>query len=459
MGITASGIGSGLDINGLVSQLVSAESRPLNQIRAQEKAVNARISAYGQLTSALASFQSAIKNLSANGLAGLTATSSVSSALSATANGSAAPGNYSVIVTRLAQAQRLLSPGVADSTSPLGAGTLSITVGSGASVALTPKDTSLQALADAINASGTGAQASIVNEGGPNGLRLAVSSSQTGAARTVRLDGTGALAHLSFDPAAPVAFGYDGQGNSPATMSQTQAAQDALLSIDGMNVTAATNTVTGAIQGVTLQLAQTSATLVTLSISRDPAITKGAISGVAKAWNDLRSLVSTQTAWNEATRTGAVLNGDFEPTSLLTQLRSAMTRAVNGAGSLSTLSELGISFQKDGSMSVSDSKLSTVISTRHADLQALFAGSQGMTARLTSLTDKLLGDQGLLKTRTEGLSTNLRRLGQRETAEQARLEAIERRYRAQFTRLDSTLNRMQGASSYLAQQLAALPKN
>ncbi len=459
MGIIASGIGSGLDINGLVSQLVSTESRQLNQIKAQDKAISAKISAYGQLTSAVAAFQSAVKSLSNSGLTGMTAASSVQEALSATTAGGAAPGNYRIVVNQLAQAQRLLSPGFADSSTALGAGTLSLQAGSGAAVMLTPKDNTLQGLADAINASGLGVSASLIRDGSVNGAHLAISSQQTGSASTIRLTGTGALAAFSFDPAAAVSFAYDAQGNPPVVMSQTVAAQDAQLTIDGMKVTSASNSVSSAIQGVTLQLAQASDAPVTLSISRDTTATKTAISNVAKTWNELRSLVVTQTAWNEATRKGAALNGDFEPSQVMTRLRSAMAATVAVAGSqIDTLSDIGISFQKDGSMSIADSKLSAAMTTDFAGLRGLFAGSDGIATRLAGLTDTLLGDGGLLKNRTEGLATHQRRLGQRETAEQARLEAIERRYRAQFTRLDSTLSRMQGASSYLAQQLAALPK-
>ena len=463
MGITASGLGSGLDINSLVSQLVSAESQPLNQIKAQEKSVSAKISAYGQLSSALAAFQTAAKGLTTSALNGFSTSSANTGVLTATASATASPGNYNISVTQIAQAQRLCSPGYADSTTALGAGTLAISVGNGAAVTLAPKSNSLQDLADAINASGLAVSASIVNDGGingaSNGIHLVVSSNPTGAASRLTLTGTGALAALSFDPAAPVNFAYDAQGNPPAVMSQTQAAQDAQISIDGMKVGSASNTVTGAIQGATLQLSQPGNSPVALSVSRDPATTKSAINSMTKAWNDLRSLINTQTAWNDATKTGATLHGDSGPASILSQLRNAMTRPVNGAGSFSTLTELGISFQKDGTLSVSDSKLSSAIASNFRDLQTIFNGSDGIAARLSALADNMLGDKGVVTTRTDGLNASLRRLNTRESSEQARLDALERRYRAQFTRLDSTLARMQGTSSYLAQQLASLPKS
>ncbi|MEO0318140.1 MAG: hypothetical protein RL404_1817, partial [Pseudomonadota bacterium] len=148
MGITASGIGSGLDINSLVSQLVTSESRPLNLLKTQEKTVNAKISAYGQLTSALSTLQNSLKGLSATGLAACTASSSATS-VTASASTGAVPGNYAVVVSQLAQSHKLISPGQASATASLGAGTLSIAVAGGAPVMLSPATNSLNDIRDA----------------------------------------------------------------------------------------------------------------------------------------------------------------------------------------------------------------------------------------------------------------------------------------------------------------------
>ena len=136
-----------------------------------------------------------------------------------------------------------------------------------------------------------------------------------------------------------------------------------------------------------------------------------------------------------------------------------MGSRVNASGTrFDTLGDIGINFQKDGVMTISESKLAAAISTDFAGLRSLFCSGEGIATRLSELTDTMLGDGGLLTQRALGLAASQRRLGQRDIAEQARLDMIERRYRTQFTRLDSTLSRMQGSSSYLAQQLAALPK-
>ncbi len=458
MGITASGIGSGLDINSLVSQLVSSESKPLNLLKTQEKTVNAKISAYGQLTSALNTLQNSLKGLSATSLGACSASSSATG-ITASAGTGAVPGNYALVVTQLAQVHKLISPGQASATASLGAGTLSIAVAGGTPVTLSPTTNSLNDIRDAINASGLAVTASIVSDGSSNGKRLVISGKDSGSANAITLTGTGALATLSYDPAAPVSFAYDGSGNAPSVMSQTQAAQDAQLSIDGVKVSSATNTVTGAIGGVTVKLTQATNTPVTISVDRDTTAAKASVNAFVKAWNDLKSLVGNQTAWNDSTKTGAVLHGDSSPSSAISQLRSAMGKAVTGAGSFSVLADLGISFQKDGTLSVSDAKLQSAIDNHPSDLVALLAGSDGVGVRTGALLTTMLGDGGLVNARTTSLNASLRDLGRRETSEQARLDAVESRYRAQFTRLDAALSRMQNTSTYLSQQLASIAKN
>ena len=455
MGITAAGLGSGLDINSLVKQLMSAEAKPLAALQTQQKTTTARLSAYGQLSSALAAFQSAVKGVSANGLAACNAASS-SPALSPTTGTGAQPGNYTIEVLQLAQPHKLCSPGYASASADLGAGSLSIAIGTGAPVMLTPAVNSLSALVDAINSTGLTVTATIVNDGSADGQRLLISGTDSGSAHLITLTGSGALAAFSYDPAAPRNFSYDSQNRPPTLMSQTQPAQDARLTIDGLNITAPTNNVRHAIAGMSLQLNQVTTSAASLQVTRDNSAMKAAVSGVAKAWNDLRTLVGTQTAYNDATKTGAVLHGDAGPRTLLSQLRATLTAAVSGAGNFDRLSDIGVSFQKDGSLSVSEAALQTALTTRPADLQQLFTGSDGVVTRLTSQLTGMLGTDGALAARTQGLNASLRGLSQRESGLQARLDAVESRYRAQFTRLDAALARMQSTSNWLGQQLAAL---
>lgn len=455
MGITLSGLGSGLDINSLVTQLMSAEQRPMKLLKSQENSTTSKISAYGQLASSLSTFQNSLKSLAGSGLGACTATSSAAT-VTATASGGATPGNYNVQVTQLAQAAKLVSPGYADTTTSLGTGTLAISVAGSVPVTLAPAGTSLNDLRDAINTANLGVSASIVDDGSANGKRLMIAAKDTGAGKTIALTGTGAFASFSFNPGAAVNFGYDGSGLPPAVMSQTQQAQDANLSIDGMKITSSTNTVSGALPGVTLRVTQTTMSAATIDVQRDTGTIKSSVNAMVKGWNDLKSLVGNQTAWNDVTKAGAVLHGDSGPVSVLRQIRQVMTQTVSGAGSYTRLADVGVSLQKDGTLAVNDSKLQSAIDNHATDLQSLFNSADGIATRLGTLVTGMLGDAGVITSRTTGLNTTLRGLTRRESSEQSRLNALEASYRAQYTRLDATLSRMQNTSSYLAQQLAKL---
>ncbi len=458
MGITASGIGSGLDINGLVKQLVTAESRPMVALQAQQKTEQARLSAYGQLNAALATFQSAVNTLKAGALTAASATVS-GIGLSASASSAATPANYAVSVTALAQANKLCSPGYASPTASLGSGSLSVAVAGGAPVVITPAGNSLTEICDAINAANAGVTASLISDGSANGHRLVISANQSGAANTIKLIASGDLAAWSFDPAAPVNFSYDAQNNPPLVMSQTQPAQDAALSVDGVKISATSNTVSNAISGVTLKLTQLSATPCRVAIERDSSSTTGAIANVVKAYNDFKNLAGTLTAWGETGKAGGTLKGDTAPAAMVAQLRSGLNRVTSGAAPFDTLSDIGLSFLKDGTLSVAQSKLQSAMDTEPVAFAALFQGADGVATRLASTMDTMLGDSGTISIRSVGLNARLRSLGQRSDMLQSRLDAIEQRYRKQFTALDAALSRMQSTSSFLSGQLAALSKN
>ena len=143
---------------------------------------------------------------------------------------------------------------------------------------------------------------------------------------------------------------------------------------------------------------------------------------------------------------------------MVSQLRSEMTKAVSGAGVFDTLSDIGLSFQKDGTLTVSDTKLQAALDTGSADLKKLFNVADGVATRLTTRLATVMGENGLLTTRTSGIQASLRSLDRRSESMQARLDAVEQRFRKQFTALDATLSRMQNTSTYLSQQLSALSK-
>lgn len=459
MAISAAGIGSGLDINGLVSQLMVAESKPLDILKAQERQFDTKLSAYGSLKSAISTFQTAMKDLagSTGGFSAQTVTATHSEILSSTADGTAAAGVFSIEITQLARQQKLTSAGIADATVPLGSGSLNIQVGVNAAISVTPTDYSLQGIRDAINASDAGVTATIVNDGTANGNHLVITSKDSGAANTIKITATDAsLSQFDYDPAFPVVY----DANTPqAGMSQLQAAQDASLTVDGIPIVKPSNTITDAIQGVTLNLAQvTGGTPVTITVGQDSETVKTSVDNFVKAYNDLRQTISKMTAYDPTSKTGGPLVGDAGARSVLNQIRGVLTQSVSGAGTLSLLSDIGVSFQKDGTLALENSKLQKAINGNFQDVAKLFTSPEGFAAKLNTLATDLLDDEGLIASRTDGLNTSIKNIKKREDSMQARLDAVEQRYRAQFTALDTALSNMQSTSAYLTQQLSALAK-
>lgn len=234
-------------------------------------------------------------------------------------------------------------------------------------VTLEAGDQSLAGIRDAINKANIGVQASIVSDGSANPYRLVITSSKTGANASMKisLSGDGGL---PADPALEALLGYDPGGAQ--AMKQTSAAQSALLDVNGVAVTSDSNSVTGAIQGVSLDLAQTGNSNVT--ISKDTNAVKSAVENFVKAYNELNKTMKSLTAYDAETKRGGVLVGDSTVRSIQSQLRGLLGTTVS-SGKLNSLSQVGISFQKDGSLAVDSTKLSKAMTENFADIGGLFA--------------------------------------------------------------------------------------
>jgi flagellar hook-associated protein 2 len=452
-----------LDVNGIVSQLMAAEQRPLNLLKSQEQSFRSRLSSYGSLKSAVSSLESAMKSLagSTTGFSANTVSVSNTAIASASVTGKAAAGSYAITVTQLAQQQKLTSVGVADPAASLGSGSLRIAVGPELEVTVTPTENSLLGLRDAINASKAGVTATVVNDGSANGHRLVLTANQSGAANTIRItasDGSDpGLTQFNYDPASPVV--YDA-ANPSTGMSQLQAARDAKLTVDGLAVTKPSNQISDAIQGISLKLTElTKDTPVTLTVGRDAATVKASVASFVKAYNALNQTVSGLTAYNANTKSAGALQGDSAANAILTRMRGELSKAAEGAGTLRTLSDIGVSIQKDGSLKVDDAKLQTAIDKNFDSIGALFTATDGYATRLAALAGEMLADKGVISARTAGLDESIKNITKREEAVQTRLDSLEARYRKQFSALDVALSSMQNTSNYLTQQLAALSAN
>jgi flagellar hook-associated protein 2 len=385
MAIQSTGVGSGLDVDGIVSQLMALERRPLDALATKKAGITAKLSAYGSLKSVLASLQAAASTLSgAQKFLAVKASFSDATVATASAVPPAAAGSYGIEVQQLAQAQKLKSAAFASTSTSLGAGSLTIEFGSysggsfalnpdkaAASVTIAPGQDSLAAVRDALNAANAGISAGIVNDG--SGQRLVVTSTDSGAQNSLRITVNDADGNHT-DAAGLSRLAYDASAGGTMRLAETVAAQDALVSIDGIDVVSATNTLSGAIDGVTLNLAKAApGTVHTLTVARDVDSAKAAVDAFVKGYNDAAKALKSLSAYDAGTKTAGALQGDSTLISVQTRLRSTLSAAVEFSGGYGSLSELGIAFQKDGTLLADATKLRAALADTSKDAASAFA--------------------------------------------------------------------------------------
>lgn len=452
--ITSLGVGSGLDLDSILTSLEeSKEASLLTPITNQETSVNAEISAYGTLTSALTKLQTAAEALADSSLYESLTSSLSGSGVTAATTSKAEAGTYKLEVTQLAQAQSLSTSGVASKTTALGTGTLTLQVGTADAVSITldSSNNTLEGIRTAINASGAGVTASIVNDGSDTPYRLVLTSNSTGteSAMTVSYTGTD-----STDQASSL-LGYDG---SSGNMTQTVKALDAELTLNGISITSQSNTVEGALQGVTLNLSATGSSQ-TLTISQDTDAIYDAISTFVTAYNSYVSSVDTLTAYNADSDTAGELLGDSTTRRISTELSSDLYTAI-GSGTFSYLSQLGISLNVDGTLQIDEDTLTSAITDNIDGVSEFFIGTDGTSGFIGQMTDDLDNyldeDSGLIVARTDSLESKLVQLEERYAEKQALIDSEMARWTDEFTQLDTLISSLNSTSDYLTTQFDAL---
>lgn len=414
MGLSSPGIGSNLDVNGIISKLMSIEAQPLQRLNTLEASYQTQLSAYGNLSGALSSFQTAVSGLtSMSKFQNLLATPADSTIMTASATSSAVAGTYAVNVTALAQAQTLQATGQTTTTATIGSGasttltfqfgTIAGTLAGGVyapgttftqdasqasgTVTIDSTNNSLQGIRDAINKANIGVSATIVNDGSATPNRLVLTSSKTGATSSMKIAVAGdatVQGLLAYDPTAAVGAGQN--------MNQSAAAQSVAATINGVAVTSATNMVTGAIQGVTLNLAKTGTT--SLNVARDTGSVTAAVNTFVKAYNDINTTLVSLSSYNASTKQAGPLLGDSTVQTIQSLIRRTLSSSLTGlSGSLTTLSQIGVSFQKDGSLALDSSKLQNAITNNFGDIAGLFAAVGKTTDSLVGFTSSTANTQ------------------------------------------------------------------
>ena len=321
-----------------------------------------------------------------------------------------------------------------------GGGTKTVTITSG--------NNTLEGIRDAINAANMGVTAAIINDGDATAPYRLVLSGSLGASHSAKIT-------VSGDAAISGLLAHDPAGTQ--NLAETVTAKNANLKVNGVAVSKDSNSVSDVIHGVTLNLLAVTTTPVKLTVARDTSTISTSVASLVKAYNDMVAVFKTETSYDAAAKKGATLQGDFTVRNLQAQMRSILGSAVSGtSGALNTLSDVGVSFQKDGTLKLDQTKLDAAMKDNFADIATLFSSDTGYLTTLKTFTTSVLASNGTIANRTNGIGKSIADIGNRRTDMETRLLSIEKRYRAQFTNLDAMLSSMNATSTYLTQQLAKL---
>lgn len=455
--ITSAGLGSGIDVESLVTKLMTLERTPINQLQTKEAAVKTRISAYGTLKSSLSALQDAAEALQTRDkFASNTAEVADTKIASATVTSAASAANYSLEVADLAQTQKVRSIGVASSSSSVPTGTLTIDLGTfnGSSFTADPARTlnitidssnnTLAGMRDAINSANAGVTASLVNNG--TTTQLVVSSTESGAKNAFKMSGI---------------TGYDFTPGAASALISTQSAQDASFTLDGIAMTRSSNKISDALDGVTLTLKAKTAALTptTVTVDSDTSSIKTKINTFVTAYNNAVSLMSSQTSYSASSKTSGPLNGESSVQSIQSQLRSIVGSTVGAIAGFSRLSDVGFQIASTGKLTVDSDKLDKALKDPLKDVAGLFVTgtiTSGFASQIATRVKAILGTDGILTTRTDGLNKNIKTADDSIAKLETRMKTIEARYRAQFNAMDSTIAGLNSTSTFLTQQLSRL---
>lgn len=471
--ITSAGIGTGRDIETLISQLVAVERQPITQLQKQTDGLKTKLSAVGKVQSSLAALRDAAAKLTNPSTWGANlGTSSDASSVAVAPGAGAAAGNVAVSVSRLASAQSV-STSYQPATGPVGQGTITIELGkwnadqseftakdgaSAVTIDITDGSNSLSQIRDKINAAKAGVQASIVTDNG--GSRLVMRSTETGESNGFRvaiadgdglLDGQG-LDALSFDPRSP----------ELSKMMQNQAAGNALAKLNGLDIVSESNTLKDSIDGLTITLLKPTTADINLTIAADKEGIKKAVNDFMTAYNGVASQLRDQTKYDQANKVAGTLQGDSTVLGVQYGMRGMAAGSTSLGGKLNRLADIGLDPGLDGTLKLNSAKLETALSDLDS-LKQLFMGvdnanpeNNGLAQRLRKFADEALGSQGGLTTKQSGLQERINGNSSKAAKLEDKAALAETRLRQRYTALDVQMGKLSNLSSYVSQQMTLL---
>ena len=455
-GLSSAGLGSGLDINSLVSQLVAAEKEtPQKQITRAQTSTVTTISALGNLKGALGSFNTALTQLkSLAAFAGRTANSSKPEFFTASASTTAAAGVYDIEVVQLATTAQIKSnPFAGGAGQTVGTGTLTISVGTNTfQVGVDSAHNTLAGIRDLINQSSGNTdfvRATIVNA--TDGAHLVLTGVASGAANAITVaqeGGDGGLSGLVYNPTLTTNY-----------VPSSRVAQDAIVAVSGFARHSATNTVTDVIDGVTLTLLdEDQGNIHTLTVANDKTTVQTRIKTFVDQYNAMVSTLSGLRKYEPTTKVAGPLLGDAMLRGIETDIRRQLTDTAGGSTVFTTLASIGVTTQKDGSLVLDSAKLTSALNSNFDEVAKLFGGENGVATRLSNAITPRLAAEAEIDVRSKRLNQKSIDLQKQQAALEARMAAVEARYRKQFTALDSLLSKLSSTSSFLTQQLSGIAK-
>jgi flagellar hook-associated protein 2 len=455
--ISSLGIGSGLDLASILDSLQASEKSALTPISTQQSSYTAKLSAYGTLKSALTTFQTANTTLNNADLFSSTKTASSSTAFSATTAAGAVAGKYTVSVSQLAAAQTLTSAVQSSNTTALATSDSTITIQQAngkdpVTVSVSAANSSLTGIRDAINKSDAGVTASIIKVS-DGSYRLSMTSDDTGTDNAMKLSVTG-------DSALQSMLNYD--GSSASNMTQSVEAKNALLTVNNVAIENSSNTISDALEGITLNLSDVTSGNQTLTITKDTSKASSAVSAWVDAYNTLQDSFASLTKYTavdagtdaQDTSNGALI-GDSTLRTIQSQLKSMLTNA-QSSSTYKSLAQIGVTTDPtSGQLELDSDKLSTALTNDPDGVKEMIVGDGKTTGIATTIGTNItswLSSTGILQAATDGVSKTLNNLTQKYNEASTRIDDTIARYKTQFTALDVMISKLNSTSSYLTSQ-------
>ncbi len=463
-------ISGGLDVGTIVDQLMQIERQPETLMQNQVTLNNNKVTAFQTLNTKLSTLLDKVNTLIYKGgdsnslsvpssfqdrlqqsiFSARQAASSDDKTVSVTATQGTASGTYAITVSSLAQARTMASSNFADAdTTSAGTGTLVFQVGTGDPVTVTIDSTNntLTGIRNAINAADAGVTATIINDGSGSPYRLLLTSNDTGTANAFTVTN-----NLS--------------GGTDLGLTETQAAADAVFTVNSIAITKSSNTISDVIDGVTLNLKALTSSPVSITVTNDVDSIVSAFKDFATAYNDLNSFFSSQFTYNATTKTAGVLSGDSTVRDVQSRVQQLLTQSVsNSFTDYRILTQLGFSIGRDGTLTVDETKLRSVLSSNLKGVAGLMLGVEDslqggeqsvlvrMRAALKGITDPL---EGPIHSATDSLNQSIKNLKDSISSFEERMTIVQERLTEEFNQADQALRLLSVNQASLANQLASL---